>query len=73
MPIMPDILLNERPDSFHRQAIILKFDFNPSPDSCIKAYHTRGGGGRVRAARHTRTVMCGGQCMSRTGLGLSAF
>lgn len=49
---MPDILLNERPDSFHRQAIILKFDFNPSPDSSIKTYHTRGGGERVQADRH---------------------
>lgn len=49
---MPDILLNERPDSFHRQAIMLKFDFNPSPDSCIEAYRTRGGGERVQATGH---------------------
>lgn len=51
---MPVILLNKRLDSFHRQAIMLKFDFNPSPDSCIKTSNTRAGGEGVGA---TEVVM----------------
>lgn len=38
--IVPVVLLYKRPDSFRRQAIILKFYFNPSPDSCIRSYNT---------------------------------
>lgn len=44
MPIMHVILLNERRDSFHRQAIKLKLYFNPSSDSCIKTHNTGAGG-----------------------------
>lgn len=74
MPIMPDILLNERPDSFHRQAIMLRFDFNPSPDSCIKTYNTRGGGEGLKATVDTTcTVMSSGQCMSSRHLWIRIF
>ncbi len=60
MPIMPVVLLNKRPDSFRRQAIMLKFYFNPSPDSCIKTYNTGAGGERVGA-----TVGWGGKFLKQ--------
>lgn len=42
MPITPVVLFSVNTDSFHRQAILLKFEFNPSFYLCIKT----GAGGK---------------------------